>query len=66
MIDFFFFEHFRGIKSLTLSLTQKNHIIGPNGSGKTHILDMLHILTGARPLYGVYEKTSGTRAEVSF
>ena len=42
---------FRGIDSLDLSLGLRTYIMGTNGSGKTHILDAIHMLAGSRPLY---------------
>lgn len=43
---------FRGIENTTLSLGKKTYIMGENGSGKTHILDALHLVSGAKILYG--------------
>ncbi len=37
-------DRFRGIDGLHLDFSWKSQIIGLNGSGKTHILDALHLL----------------------
>lgn len=43
---------FCGIDQLSLDLRGRTSIQGVNGSGKTHILDAIHLLSGATPLYG--------------
>ena len=57
---------FRGIQELTVTLGQRTYIMGANGSGKTHILDVIHILSGSRPLYGDMTLESGSQFEGIF
>jgi DNA replication and repair protein RecF len=57
---------FRGIRDITLSLGLRTYIMGANGSGKTHILDAIHMLAGSRPLYGDTILESGTQFEGIF
>ncbi len=52
MLSSFSLTSWRGINSLILNLRQRTYIMGANGSGKTHILDAIHMLSGSRPLYG--------------
>ena len=54
---------FRGIDSLDISLGLRTYIMGTNGSGKTHILDAIHMLAGSRPLYGESSLESGSQFE---
>jgi DNA replication and repair protein RecF len=56
----------RGIDTLTIDLTKKTYIRGINGSGKTHILDAIHLLSGARPLYGNTSLETGTSFEATW
>ncbi len=51
MLSLFSLTSWHGIDTLTVDLRQRTYIMGANGSGKTHILDALHILSGSRPLY---------------
>lgn len=57
---------FRGIWELNINLGPRTYIMWANGSGKTHILDAIHILTGSRPLYGDTILEPGTQFEGSF
>ncbi len=57
---------FRGIDRLSLWLGKHTYIMGANGSGKTHILDAIHILAGSRPLYGNIGLDNWTQFEGSF
>lgn len=57
---------FRGIAKITLILGPRTYIMGKNGSGKTHVLDAIHILAGSRPLYGDTRLESGTEFEGTF
>lgn len=57
---------FRGIDSLTLSLGMRTYIRWENGSGKTHVLDAIHILAGSRPLYGEATLELGSQFEGIF
>lgn len=52
MLQQFSITSFRGIDTIKLTLWMKTYIQWANGSGKTHILDGIHILSGSRPLYG--------------
>ncbi len=51
---------------MTLDLGQRTYIIGANGSGKTHILDAIHMLSGSRPLYGDATLDAGSEFEGIF
>ncbi|GAB0175296.1 MAG: DNA replication/repair protein RecF [Candidatus Altimarinota bacterium] len=42
---------FRGIKNRAFNLTKKSAIIGMNGSGKTHILEAIHLVSGGQLHY---------------
>ena len=44
---------FCGIENTTITLGKKTYIMGEIGSGKTHILDALHLVSGAKVLYGM-------------
>lgn len=57
---------FRGLRDEEFFLGAKNHIVGKNGSGKTHILDAIHLLTGAKNIYGNTRLDSHDRIEVFF
>lgn len=57
---------FRGIWELTLNLGLHTYIMWANGSGKTHILDAIHILAGSHPLYGDTILESGTQFDGVF
>lgn len=59
-------QAFRGIQDAQYSFTARTHIRGPNGSGKTHILDALHLLSGSRIIYGESSLESQTRLGVVF
>lgn len=52
MLKNFSITSFRGIDRLSISLGERTYIQGINWSGKTHILDAIHLLSGAQPLYG--------------
>lgn len=47
-------------------LWEKTHIVGQNGSGKTHILDGIHLLTTAKNIYGNSRLEENDRIEVFF
>lgn len=66
MLSSFSLTSWRGIDTLTVDLGQRTYIMGANGSGKTHILDALHILSGSRPLYGDSTLESGSQFEGIF
>ncbi len=51
MLVSFFIRGFRGVKEARLFLTRKTALLGPNGSGKTHILEGIHIASGGSPTY---------------
>gem|GEM_PF-3426846 len=40
--------------------------MGKNGSGKTHILDAIHLATGAKNLYGNTKLDPENRIEILF
>lgn len=66
MIKKIVLSSFRGIENREFFLGNKTHIIGKNGSGKTHILDALHLLTGAKNIYGNTSLEINDRIEVFF
>lgn len=57
---------FRGLENQCFDFGNKTHIIGLNGSGKTHILDAIHLLAGAKNLYGNTRLEHHDRIEVLF
>lgn len=57
---------FRGIDTVSLWIGKHTYIMGANGSGKTHILDAIHILSGSRPLYGNISLDNWTQFEGTF
>lgn len=57
---------FRGMKNMRFELGQKTHIVGKNGSGKTHILDAIHLLTSAKNIYGNSRLDANDRIEAIF
>lgn len=59
-------QHFRGLENMTLDFSLRSQIIGMNGSGKTHILDALHLLAGGKILYGSTYLDEMSRIEVFF
>lgn len=66
MIKNIVLNSFRGMKNIEFSLGQKTHIVGRNGSGKTHVLDAIHLLTGAKNIYGNPKLENGDRIEIFF
>jgi DNA replication and repair protein RecF len=66
MLSFFSITSFRGIDRLELSLGKRTYIQWANGSGKTHVLDAIHLLSGAHPLYGNTVMDSGCVFEWAF
>lgn len=66
MLSSFSLTSWRGIDEMTLDLGQRTYIIGANGSGKTHILDAIHMLSGSRPLYGDATLDAGSEFEGIF
>lgn len=59
-------SQFRWIQNQQFVLGEKTHIVGQNGSGKTHILDAIHIITTAKNIYGNSKLDSSDRIEVFF
>lgn len=57
---------FRGIQNEEFLFGKKTHIVGKNGSGKTHILDAIHLLAGAKNIYGNNKLDSEDRIEAFF
>ncbi len=51
MLDSFHIKNFRGCPDWELSFGEKTYIMGPNGSGKTHVLEGIHILAGGGLIY---------------
>ncbi len=51
MIHQFSIHGFRGSPPRKLLLTEATCIIGPNGSGKTHILEGIHLASGGELQY---------------
>ncbi|MBS9783945.1 DNA replication/repair protein RecF [Candidatus Gracilibacteria bacterium] len=45
-------DHFYGIDHFESDISQYTHCVGNNGSGKTHILNALHMTLGGKVLYG--------------
>jgi DNA replication and repair protein RecF len=66
MLSSFSLTSWRGIDSLTLTPGERTYIQWANGSGKTHILDAIHMLSGSRPLYGDVTLESGSEFEGIF
>ncbi len=66
MLSSFSLTSWRGIGTLTIELGMRTYIMGANGSGKTHILDAIHMLSGARPLYGDATLDAGSEFEGIF
>ena len=66
MLSSFSLTSWRGIETLTIGLGQRTYIMGANGSGKTHILDAIHMLSGSRPLYGDATLDTGSEFEGIF
>lgn len=51
MITHFHIKNFRSCPDWRFSFGKKTYIMGENGSGKTHILDVLHFLGGSSFVY---------------
>ncbi len=66
MLTEFFLTSFRGIKNQKIPLWFKTYIQWANWSGKTHILDAIHLLSGSRLLYGNTEIEQNTLIEATF
>ncbi len=66
MLSSFSLTSWRGIDTLTIDLGQHTYIQWANGSGKTHILDAIHMLSGSRPLYGDATLEMGSEFEGIF
>lgn len=61
-----YIQKFRGIEHATFHFGHKTHIIGENGSGKTHILDALHLLSGIKNIYGNTKLESSDSIEILY
>lgn len=57
---------FRAVSQKSWEFTKKTHIRGDNGSGKTHILDAIHLLSGAKNIYGSAKLEKSESVEVIF
>lgn len=66
MLRNFSITSFCGIEKLNLSLWLRTYIQWANGSGKTHVLDAIHLLSGSHPLYGNTTMDTGCVFDGSF
>lgn len=66
MISQLLVRQFRGMANTNFVFGAKTHIMGNNGSGKTHILDAIHLLSGAKNIYGSSRLESGESIETAF
>lgn len=66
MLSRLIISSFRGLENVEFSFGKKTHIVGQNGSGKTHILDAIHLITTAKNIYGNSRLDSHDRIEVLF
>ncbi len=60
MLDSFHIKNFRGCPDWELSFGAKTYIMGPNGSGKTHVLEGIHLLAGGNLIYNDTILADGT------
>ena len=51
MLGSFTIKNFRGCPDWELSFGEKTYIMGPNGSGKTHVLEGIHLLGNGHLIY---------------
>lgn len=54
------------MENMSFTLGKNTHIIGKNGSGKTHILDAIHLATSAKNIYGNTKLEPNNRIELFF
>jgi recombinational DNA repair ATPase RecF len=57
---------FRGLPEWDFSLASRTAILGKNGSGKTHLLESLHILAGGSMIYHKSPLDVGTFLSITF
>ncbi len=66
MISSLLIHGFRGCSEIRLALEKSTGIIGMNGSGKTHILEALHIASGGSFAYLQSPRDDGSFFEIQF
>ncbi|PID84421.1 hypothetical protein CSB09_01270 [Candidatus Gracilibacteria bacterium] len=54
-------HNFYGVDDWSADISENTHCIGSNGSGKTHILNALHLALGGKVLYGKNKLLPGTK-----
>jgi AAA15 family ATPase/GTPase len=57
---------FRGLAKWDFSLASRTAILGKNGSGKTHLLESLHIFAGGSMIYHRSPLDAGTFLSTDF
>jgi DNA replication and repair protein RecF len=66
MISCLHIRGFKGYKDIQIDLSQQTSIIGANGSGKTHILEGIHIASGGICQYIQWPREASMFLEISY